>query len=71
VEEEKKVEVPEPEPPKEPVLGESVIKYNHYKEAFKHIDGAIPWEDIDEEYGFSDVFEGDYNLVLRKETDGD
>ena len=46
-----------------------MIKYNHYSETFKHVDGAIAWEDIDEEYAFSDVFEGDYNLQLMKEKD--
>lgn len=46
----------EPEPPKEPVIAESVIKYNHYKKSFKHVDGAISWEDIDEQYAFSFAF---------------
>lgn len=82
VEEEKKEEekVPEEVPPvveepvpevKEPVVGESIIRYNHYKKPFKHVDGCIKWEDIDEQYAFSFAFKGEYNLKLRKEKEPD
>ena len=70
-EEEKIVEQPKVvEPPKEPVIGESVIKYSTYKTAFKHKDGMLKWEDIDEEYCFSCAFEeNNYELKLRKEEE--
>ena len=72
-EEEKKVEEKKIEEkpkfveiPKEPVLGESVITYSTYKTSFKHIDGMLKWEDVDEEYCFSSAFdEGNYELKLK------
>ena len=68
VEEEK---IPEPEPVKEPVLGSSKVKYNAYNEEFKHIDGILKWEDIDEAYCFSFAFKGEYSLKLRKPNEPD
>ena len=67
-EEEKKIEEQPKvvEIPKEPVLGESVITYSTYKTSFKHIDGMLKWEDVDEEYCFSSAFdEGNYELKLK------
>ena len=47
-----------------------MIKYNHYKTEFKHVDGMISWDDIDEEYCFSDVFEDGYELKMIMEVEG-
>ena len=81
-EEEKKVEVvpvvveeakveEKVELPPEPVVGESMIKFNHYKKMFKHTDGVIPWDDIEEQYAFSYGYVGNYKLKLRKEKEKD
>jgi len=51
------------------IHGESVIKFNHYNQSFKHVDGMISWDAIDEEYCFSDVYEGGYELKMIIETD--
>jgi len=51
------------------IQGESVIKFNHYKQSFKHVDGRISWDAIDEEYCFSDVYEDGYELKMIIETD--
>ena len=51
------------------IHGESVIKFNHYKHSFKHVDGMISWDAIDEEYCFSDVYEDGYELKMIIETD--
>jgi hypothetical protein len=71
-EEEKKAE-PEPvvieEPPMEPVKGLVTVKYNHYKEKFPIIDGVLQEADIDEQYYFSGVFKGNYQLLIRQEKD--
>ena len=67
-EEEKKAE-PEPvvieEPIMEPVKGLVTVKYNHYKEKFPIIDGVLQEADIDEQYYFSGVFKGNYQLLIR------
>ena len=71
-EEEKKAE-PEPvvieEPPMEPVKGLVTVKYNHYKEKFPIVDGVLQEADIDEQYYFSGVFKGNYQLLIRQEKD--
>ena len=53
------------------IVGESVIKYNHYKKKFKHRNGAISFEDIEEQYAFSVGYVGNYDLKLRKEKERD
>ena len=51
------------------IKGESVIKFNHYNQSFKHVDGMISWDAIDEEYCFSDVYEDGYELKMIIETE--
>jgi hypothetical protein len=63
--------IPEPVPPKEPVLGKVVVKFNHYNESFPIIDGVLKWKDIDEEYCFSTVYETGFFLAMWPEESKD
>ena len=63
-----------PEPvivPKEPIIGEVTVRYNHYKKPFKTIDNVLTWDSIDEQFSFSFVFKGNYELKLRPEKERD
>ncbi|EAR84500.2 hypothetical protein TTHERM_00655280 (macronuclear) [Tetrahymena thermophila SB210] len=62
--EEKKVEVEK----HVPVPGKVTIKYNHYNNQFDILDGKLKFSDIDEQYCFSFVFKGNYQLVLKHAT---
>jgi len=57
------------EPHMEPVKGLVTVKYNHYKEKFPILDGVLQESDIDEQYCFSAVFKGNYQLLIREEKD--
>ncbi|KAK3288826.1 hypothetical protein CYMTET_3706 [Cymbomonas tetramitiformis] len=61
---------PELPPPPPPVEGTCKVKYNHYNQEFKVIDGNLKWEDIDEEYCISFAFQGNFGKKLLS-ADGD
>ena len=51
-----------------PVIGRSTIKYNHYEQSFKHVDGLLKWSDLDSEYYLSYAFPGKCKPTLRPEV---
>ena len=53
----------------EPIRGEVVVKYNHYKEKFPVVDGVLKEADIDEQYCLSHAYKGTIQFLLREERD--
>lgn len=47
------------------VEGEACIRYSHYKEKFKIVDGVLLEKSIDEQYCLSFVFKGEYKMILK------
>jgi hypothetical protein len=47
------------------VIGQVIVRYNHYKDPFPTINGVLSYRSIEEKYGFADVFHGDFVPVLR------
>ena len=48
----------------EPVVGSVRVRYNHYNQQFKLMDGALQWSDVDEDYCISYVFKGTFRPRL-------
>ena len=61
-------EQPEPVPLQalqpEPVVGSVRVRYNHYNQQFKLVDGTLQWSDVDEDYCISYVFKGTFRPRL-------
>jgi len=47
-------------PPNPDKCGTAVVKCNHYTKSFPIYNGVLKWEDVDEEYSFSFVYNGPY-----------
>lgn len=44
--------------------GHSVVRFNHYKEAFEVRNGVMEWAAIEEKYSFDFLYAGEYNRDL-------
>ena len=47
-------------PPNRDKCGAATVKFNHYVKSFPIYNGVLKWEDVDEEYSFSFVYNGPY-----------
>eukprot|EP00930_Biecheleria_cincta_P029354 TRINITY_DN20427_c0_g1_i2.p1 TRINITY_DN20427_c0_g1~~TRINITY_DN20427_c0_g1_i2.p1 ORF type:complete len:217 (-),score=39.16 TRINITY_DN20427_c0_g1_i2:289-939(-) len=56
---------PEPKPVHEPVEGKCKVRYNHYNQDFKILDGRLMYAEVDEEYCFSIAFKGNYTVKVE------
>lgn len=56
---------PEPKPVHVPVEGTCKVRYNHYNQDFKIVDGRLMYADVDEEYCFSIAFKGNYTVKVE------
>lgn len=63
---EEKVEEARQEAEEEKVLGEVVVRYNHYKERFPTVNGVLSFQPVEERYSFGDVFMGNFQPVLKE-----
>ena len=55
---------PQTEEQPEPVVGSVRVRYSHYNQQFKLMDGALQWSDVDEDYCISYVFKGTFRPRL-------
>ena len=58
-----------PTPPKEPVLGNVKVIYNHYNHTFPISDGILDANLVDDKYCFSFVYKGNFQLNLYNAQD--